>query len=121
MGLFKNKMINKELGHYEDSSSAVALDGGYLAVQIDGVTVGTVSVPRPYLMADRDTDSVALWSEEIEDDEGNIYQAEVMSSISGVSWSIDIEPNKREDMSSEEILNDLDRRIEIKMIFTDEG
>lgn len=116
MRLFKNKMINKELGHYEDSSGTVALDGGYLDLQIDGITIGTVSIPRPYFMADRDADSVALWNEEIEDEEGNIYQAEVKSSMSGVSWSIDIEPNR-----SEEILRDLDKRIEIKMIFTDEG
>ncbi len=118
---FENKIRDKELGHYEDSSGAVALDGGYLDVQIDGLTIGTISIPRPYLMASRDVDSVALWNEEIEDDEGNIYQAKVKSSMSGVHWSVDIEPNIKKNSTAEEILKDLDKRINIKMIFTDEG
>ncbi|MFK5977235.1 MAG: hypothetical protein QM493_12105 [Sulfurovum sp.] len=39
MGLLKNKMIEEEAGHYEDSTGMVAINGGYLDIQLDKETI----------------------------------------------------------------------------------
>jgi len=120
MGSMKNKLIEEQKGHYEDHIGEVAFNGGYLDVQLDGVTIATVSIARPYLMAERSSDSMAVWEEEFEDDEGNLYRAYTASAIDGVYWSIDIEPQSGY-KPSDEILQDLRERLKILPVFTEEG
>jgi len=121
MGQAKNKMMEEEAGHYEDSTGLVAINGGYLDVQIDGETIATVSIPRPNFMADRNVDSVVHWSEEFEDFEGNTYKAEVNSSMSGIDWTIDIEPNEVGTSTHDEILQSLHGRVKIDIVPTEEN
>lgn len=121
MGLLKNKMMEEEAGHYEDSTGIVAINGGYLDIQLDGETIATVSIPRPNFMADSHVDSVVNWSEDFEDFDGNIYKAEVKSSMHGIDWTIDIEPNVVGTSMYDEILQSLYGRIKIDIVPTEEN
>jgi len=121
MGQAKSKMMEEEAGHYEDSTGLVAINGGYLDIQLDGETIATVSIPIPNFMADSHVDSNVHWSEEFEDLDGNIYKAEVNSSMHGIDWTIDIEPNEVGTSTQDEILQSLCNRIKIAIVPTVEN
>jgi len=120
MGLLKHKMMEEQSGHFEGSNDTVAISGGFLDIQIDDSTICTVSIPIPNFMADRYRDSVSEWSEEFVDFDGNNYVATVWSSIYGVGWVVNIEPNDNGTKSSDEILHDITSRINIQINYTQE-
>jgi hypothetical protein len=120
MGLAKHRMMEEESGHFGGSECVVAMSGGFLDIQVDGSTICTVSIPIPNFMADRYRDSVSQWSEDFEDFDGNKYRATIGSSMYGVDWEVNIEPNDNGLISSDEILHDISTRINIKINYTDE-
>lgn len=120
MGLAKHRMMEEQNGHFEGSDGEVAISGGFLDIQVDGSTICTVSIPIPNFMADRYRDSVSQWSEAFEDFDGNNYIAIVWSSMNGVNWEVNIEPNDNGLKSSDEILHDISSRINIKINYTEE-
>lgn len=121
MGLVKDKMMQEQAGHYEDSTGLVAFSGGYLDIQVDGETIGTVSIPVPNFMAERHRDSMVSWYEELQDNDGNIYKAEIYSSMYGVDWTVDVEPYDDGRTTSDEILHNLYGRIKINIVLTDQS
>jgi len=115
MSQAKNRMMEEEMGHYEGGTGEVALNGGYLDIQLDGETIGTVSIPRPNFMAERHDDSVVSWDEEFGDFDGNIYRAKVDSSMNGIEWAIDIVSH------DDGVLQSLHNRIKIDLVTTYES
>jgi hypothetical protein len=101
-----------------NSNGIIAIEGGYLDIRIDGETICTVPVPIPNLYAEKHYDSVVDWYEEFYDNDGNIYQANVYSSMYGVDWDIQIIPKENGALLENEILHDLSTRITIELILT---
>jgi hypothetical protein len=112
--------MEEENGHFEGSSSDVAISGGFLDIQIDGNTICTASIPLPSFMPDRYRDSVSKWSEDFEDFDGNHYTATIYSSLNGVDWEVNVKPNENGLTTSDEILQDITSKIQITINYTEE-
>ncbi len=113
-------MDERLIGKYSDTSGEIAILGGYIDVQLDGDTICTVSIPKPNILAHRDSDSIVYWSEDFEDEEDNIYEIYVESSMVDTNWNMTITPNPLSTKSKDDILLDLSQRLTFDMNYTQE-
>lgn len=79
--------------HLEGSDGSVALAGGYLYIYLDDRLLHIASIPSPYLLADRSTESVVENVDEFEDENGHEFVIAIYSSIAGIIWHLAEYPN----------------------------
>ena len=79
--------------HVEGSDGSVALAGGYLYIYLDDKLIHIASIPSPYLLADRSSDSVVENVDEFEDENGNEFVIAIYSSLAGIEWQLEEYPD----------------------------
>ncbi|CAN2049205.1 conserved hypothetical protein [Candidatus Magnetomoraceae bacterium gMMP-13] len=92
MGYFKQKQIELE-EHLSGANAEIALNGGYLYIYKDDKLLHIASIPSPNLLADNFSQSVVENNEDFNDDNGNEFTIDILSSKVGVDWNLTSYPD----------------------------
>ena len=65
-------------------------NGGYIVINLDGEELYIVSVPSMIWGTERYRDSIVDNFEQLDDENGNVFNVSVYSSKVGVDWEIDV-------------------------------